>query len=153
MACNYAQKWVWHALKHEISSRIAIVPTCLFFCLYLKTEPDANAGKGQHCDRSCLQHHSDWIMTAHEWSSHFGCLGDRWRYLPDQLCLLLWWVLTAKAVENDWAVVGLIGYINILLRLRLYSKQWGPFLVRSTEKNSWRNYYWTLVLNVTRLDR
>lgn len=124
-------KRMWHLWKHKIWSR-AVIVTFLLIVPSFRTVAACKCWRRQRCDRSCLHCHSDRVVGAPKWWSHSGCLNDRWRYLPDQSCLLLWWVLTYKAAGNDTVVGEFTGYINIWLKMRLSRLTVRSFLLGGT---------------------
>lgn len=101
--------------------------------------------KGNQCDRGRLHHQSDWIITGGEWSSHFVCLHDRWRYFPDQFRLPLWKVLTHRQLDATERRLNLLatypsGWSWSCPESEILS-QWGC-LRRIHERNTIESWSW-----------
>lgn len=125
-------------MKWNSSCNLSFLPP-LKDCSWMQTL------KGNQCDRGCLHHQSDWIITGGEWSTHFGCLHDRWRCFPDQFCLPLWKVLAHMQLEmTEWRLNLLATYTSgwswSCPETEILS-QWGC-LRRIHERNTIESWSW-----------
>ena len=118
---------------------------------HFKTRAGCKWSKRTTLWQGLSSYQSDWIVTGHEWSSHSGCLTDRWRYFLDQFCLPLWQAMTYKqremtelwlnspATKKDLVAVGIV-----------QRRPQSLFLGRGvlSEKDLWKKHYCILVLKM-----